>query len=80
MRGWEEGGVGGGVTVIYVITYQMKQEGCVNQRVNTQLDKSIHPLSMCVNVCRCVFTTHPLLTIFNCGKLNHFTVCAMIKI
>lgn len=31
---WERG-----VTVIYVITYQMKQEGCVNQRVNTQLDK-----------------------------------------
>lgn len=34
MRGWRRGGV----TVIYVITYQMKQEGCVNQRVNTQLD------------------------------------------
>lgn len=48
-EGLEEGGRG--VTVIYVITYQMKQEGCVNQRVNTQLDKSIHPLSMCVSVC-----------------------------
>lgn len=39
------------VTVIYVITYQMKQEGCVNQRVNTQLDKSTQPLSTCVCVC-----------------------------
>lgn len=38
----------GGVTFIYVVTYQMKQEGCVNQRVNTQLDKSIHPVCECV--------------------------------
>lgn len=38
---------GWGVTGIYVITYQMKQEGCVNQRVNTQLDKSVHPVSAC---------------------------------
>lgn len=36
--GWKKGW---GVTVIYVVTYQMKQEGCVNQRVNTQLDISI---------------------------------------
>lgn len=49
-------GEGGGITVIYVITYQMKQEGCVNQRVNTQLDKSIHPLSMCVSVCKATST------------------------
>lgn len=51
-EGLEEGGRG--VTVIYVITYQMKQEGCVNQRVNTQLDNSIHPLSMSASVCVCV--------------------------
>lgn len=37
---WERG-----VTVIYVITYQMKHEGCVNQRVNTQLDKWIYPVN-----------------------------------
>ena len=64
---------GEGVTVIYVVTYQMKQEGCVNQRVNTQLDRSIHPLSMCASACT---SPHTISCDYIFKGWNHSTICA----